>query len=57
MDFTSHLFVFYFPAYRRPLTPALQAILDGSRDPALPSDLELYYQDAAEILLLLEQVG
>ncbi len=45
------------PTYLRPLIPALQAILDGSRDPAPASDPDLDYDDAAEILLLLEQLG
>ncbi len=44
-------------AYLRPLIPALRAILDGSRDPAPASDPDLDYDDAAEILLLLEQLG
>jgi len=42
------------PAYLQALIPALQAILSGSRDPALASDPGLYYRDAAEIALLLE---
>jgi len=46
-----------FPAQKRPLIPALQAILAGSRDPNLAEDPELDYNDAVEILLLLESLG
>jgi hypothetical protein len=35
----------------------LQAILRGSRDPALADDPALRYDDAAELLLMLEKVG
>jgi tetratricopeptide (TPR) repeat protein len=45
------------PAYLKPLIPALQAILAGSRDPALAADPHLDYDDAAEILLLLESLA
>lgn len=38
------------------LIPKLQAILNGNCDPALASDPELYYQDAAELQLLLERL-
>jgi len=34
-----------------------EAILAGSRDPALADDPELYYGDSAELLLLLERLG
>lgn len=40
----------------RTLAPALLAILDGSRDPALATDPALYYADAVELTLLLEQL-
>ena len=36
------------------LIPILQAILDGSRDPALTDNPDLYYRDAVEVRLLLE---
>ncbi len=42
--------------YLRALAPPLLAILDGSRDPALAADPALYYCDAAELTLLLEQL-
>ncbi len=42
------------PARSRILHIKLQAILHGERDPALVDDPELYYQDAVELLLLLE---
>ena len=45
------------PAYLKPLIPKLQAILRGDRDPALADDPSLDYDDAAELLLLLEQLG
>ena len=45
------------PAYLKPLIPKLQAILRGDRDPALADDLSLDCDDAAELLLLLEQLG
>ncbi|MEM8963834.1 MAG: tetratricopeptide repeat protein, partial [Acidobacteriota bacterium] len=45
------------PTYRRPLIPALQAILAGSRDSALAEDPALHYTDAAEITLLLEALS
>ena len=44
------------PATLRAMIPALQAILAGSRDPALASDPALDYDDAAEILILLESL-
>lgn len=44
------------PPYLRALAPPLLAILDGSRDPALAADPALYYGDAAELSLLLEQL-
>ena len=44
------------PASVKSLIPALQAILDGSRDPALGEDPDLDYRDAAEILLLVEHL-
>lgn len=44
------------PAYLKALIPALQAILFGSRDPALADDPKLDYDDVAELLLLLERL-
>ena len=44
------------PAYLRPVLVALRAILAGNRDPALADDPALDYDDAAEILLLLERL-
>jgi tetratricopeptide (TPR) repeat protein len=41
----------------KPLIPKLQAILDGSREPGLAADTNLYYRDAAEILFLLEKMS
>jgi hypothetical protein len=34
----------------------LQALLSGSRDPGLAADPDLDYDDAAEILLLVEEL-
>jgi len=45
------------PAYLQALTPKLQAILQGARDPALADDPALHYTDAAELALLLERLG
>ena len=45
------------PGYLRPLLPALQSILGGSRDPALADDPDLDYDDAAELLLVLERLA
>ncbi len=39
------------------LIPALQAILDGSRDSALADNPDLYYTDAAELRLLLDKLA
>lgn len=39
------------------MLPALQAILSGSRDPALTADPRLDYDDAAELQFLLERLG
>ncbi|MGZ5944897.1 MAG: hypothetical protein ACXWN8_21105, partial [Isosphaeraceae bacterium] len=44
------------PAYLVPVLTALRAILAGNRDPALADDPALDYNDAAEILLLLERL-
>jgi tetratricopeptide (TPR) repeat protein len=44
------------PNWARALIPKLQAILGGARDPALADDLALEYDDAAEVLLLLERL-
>ncbi len=41
----------------RPLISKLQAILKGSRNPELAADPELEYDDAAEVLFLLEKLG
>jgi tetratricopeptide (TPR) repeat protein len=38
------------------LIPKLQAIIAGSRDPELANDPELYYRDAVEVTLLLEEM-
>jgi len=46
-----------FPDVLQPFISALQAILSGSRDPALASDPGLFIMDAAEIVLLLEASG
>ena len=43
--------------WRRIFVPILQAILGGSRDPALADDPALDYDDAAEVRLLLEKLG
>ncbi|HUT11910.1 MAG TPA: tetratricopeptide repeat protein, partial [Thermoguttaceae bacterium] len=45
------------PRYAKALIPALQAVLAGNRDPALADDPNLDYDDAAELLLLLERAG
>ena len=45
------------PAYLGPVLIALRAILAGNRDPALADDPALDYDDAAEILLLLERLN
>ena len=45
------------PDSLRALIPALQAVLGGSRDAALAADPDLDYDDAAELLLLLESLG
>jgi len=44
------------PSSLKPLIPKLQAILAGSRDPGLAEDPELDFDDAAEILFLLENL-
>jgi hypothetical protein len=44
------------PSSLKPLIPKLQALLSGSRDPGLAADPDLDFDDAAEILLLLELV-
>ncbi len=45
------------PGYIVALIPALEAVLDGSRDPALADNPEIDYDDAAELLLLLETLS
>ena len=40
----------------KPLVSALQAILSGSRDPALAKDPALDYGNAAEVILLIERL-
>jgi len=45
------------PDNARPILTALQALLAGSRDPALADDPRLRYSDAAELRLLLDQLG
>jgi tetratricopeptide (TPR) repeat protein len=42
------------PPFGRALVAKLQSLLAGDRDPALASDPDLHYIDAAELLLLLE---
>ena len=44
-------------ATARPAIVALRAILAGSRDFALAGDPNLYFGDAVELRLLLEQLG
>jgi hypothetical protein len=44
------------PDYLKPVIPKLIAILQGERNPSLADDPELDYDDAAELLLLLEQL-
>ena len=44
------------PPISGPVLVALRAILAGNRDPALADDPALDYDDAAEILLLLERL-
>jgi hypothetical protein len=39
------------------MLPKLHAILHGDRNPTLAADLALEYDDAAELLLLLETLG
>jgi tetratricopeptide (TPR) repeat protein len=43
--------------WAKAMIPKLQAILHGSRDAALADDEALDYDDAAELLLLLERLG
>lgn len=45
------------PADLKPLLPKLLAILQGQRSPTLADDPDLDYDDAAELLLLLEQLA
>lgn len=45
------------PTWLKTLLPKLQAILSGNRDAALADDSALDYDDAAELLLLLEKLG
>lgn len=45
------------PDAAKPIIAALQAILTGSRDPALADDPHLDYSDAAELRLLLERLN
>ena len=45
------------PAWLKAMLPKLHAILHGDRDPALAADPALDYDDAAELLLLLETLG
>jgi len=44
------------PAWARSLVPALQSVLAGSLDVALADDPNLDYDDAAELLLLIESL-
>jgi hypothetical protein len=41
----------------RKLASALSGILSGVRDKSVVEDMELDYSDAAEVLLLLEEMG
>jgi hypothetical protein len=41
----------------KPLVNALQAILQGNRDLALANDPDLHFHEAAEIIILLENLG
>lgn len=45
------------PAEARVFAPIMQQILDGSRDPALASTAGLFFMDAVEVKLLLEQLA
>jgi tetratricopeptide (TPR) repeat protein len=45
------------PSDLRALIPLLEAVLAGSRDPALAEDPNLDYDDAAELLLLMESLS
>jgi tetratricopeptide (TPR) repeat protein len=45
------------PPWLQTILPKLQAILHGDRNPALADDPALAYRDAAELLLLLEQLA
>ena len=45
------------PGYLKPVISKLIAICLGDRNPALVDDPELYYDDAAELLLLLEALS
>jgi len=45
------------PAWLKAMLPKLHAILEGDRDPALAADPALDYDDAAELLLLLETLA
>jgi hypothetical protein len=45
------------PTHLQGLVPVLQAIVAGSRDSQLAQDPALDYDDAAEVTLLLEQLG
>ena len=45
------------PGYLKPVIPKLIAICLGDRNPALADDPELDYDDAAELLLLLEALS
>jgi tetratricopeptide (TPR) repeat protein len=44
------------PADLAAMLTALRAVLAGTRDPALTDEPDIYYRDAAEILLLLERL-
>jgi hypothetical protein len=45
------------PPRLQTMLPKLHAILHGNCTPALADDPALYYQDAAELLLLLEKLA
>ncbi|MEM1293650.1 MAG: hypothetical protein AAGH67_19475, partial [Cyanobacteria bacterium P01_H01_bin.162] len=45
------------PGYIKQLIPVLVKVLNGSRNPALADDPALDYDDAAEVLWLIERLG
>ena len=45
------------PNYLKPLLPKFLALLQGQRSPTLADDPDLDFDDAAELMLLLEQLN